>query len=104
MVNSDKGGKAISQTTESYDAPAVTDLGEDLLHMGPSEVGFYSKHITDPTGRLIHLMIWYPTADDVSNKDIAEYPQYLTPPPSTLDNPFPSSSPFPIHSLPAEYY
>jgi hypothetical protein len=61
--------------------------------MGPSEVGFKFERIKDPsTSREILLMIWYPTADDVSNKEIAEYPQYLSP---SVSVPF---------SLPAEYY
>jgi hypothetical protein len=61
--------------------PEVPDLGEALLHMGPYQVGFKAETIQDPaTERYIHLMIWYPTEDDVSNKSVAVYEQVIPDP------------------------
>jgi hypothetical protein len=58
----------------------VPELGEVLLHMGPHEVGFTAETLLDPsTGRFLHVMIWYPTADDVTVKPIATYPQVVIP-------------------------
>jgi hypothetical protein len=59
---------------------SVPDLGEVLLQMGPHEVGFAAVNTVDPaTGRSLHLMIWFPTGDDIASKPIATYPQVVIP-------------------------
>ena len=75
----------------------VPDLGEDLLHMGPHEVGYTSFTITDNSrgNRPINLMIWYPA--EISTNNPAVYKLIL---PITLP---PPSPPTPIFISPGKF-
>lgn len=59
-----------------------------LLEMGPENVGYLSFGLRDSTrgNRSIHLMVWFPTAEDVGGKPVAVYEQVISAP-SVLVNP-----------------
>src|SRR4030095_9242314 len=62
-------------------AQTVSDREEGLAHFGPANVGMASFDLRDPTrsNRNIHLMLFFPTDDDVLNNNfpIATYDQIL---------------------------
>jgi hypothetical protein len=68
----------LSSRADARSADPSADRVEALLHVGPRQVGFTSVTLEDPAStRQVHLMIWYPTDDDVVSARPSTYPQVM---------------------------
>ncbi len=68
----------LSAGVEAQSVASFPDRAETLLHIGPHQVGFTSATLADPSSnRQLHLLIWYPTEDDVTWAPLATYPQVV---------------------------